>query len=304
MKLFLLLISIFLSTILADVKNVHIIYGKSSHGKDAHNNTEVAKLIKYKLERSKYTDKFNVTMSFHYPKDESLVENADLLILSCDGGDRHALAVKNDLTRDTKKIDAIMKKKKTGLIVIHWATDAPSEGMGKYHTENDAMFIDWIGAVYCWGCDHKKHLPCKSWTLKPVPLKVKTNKDHPIANGVDPEFDFMDEVYLNFFTPGADSRNPKTDKVTYIHKALTPRHKSDIKNKEKWTEQSFYWCFTRENEGRSVAMTSAHYYKTWTDRNFFQTFSNSIFWTLNMEICKEGVDIPTPTQMELDQMRK
>ena len=62
--------------------------------------------------------------SFHYPKDEALVENADLIILSCDGGDRHALAVKNDLTRDTKKIDAIMKKKKTGLIVIHWATDA------------------------------------------------------------------------------------------------------------------------------------------------------------------------------------
>jgi hypothetical protein len=305
MKITTLLLYIFFTcTALTEVKNIHIIYGKSSHGKDAHNNTEVAKLIKYKLESSQYANDFKITMSFHYPKDESLIDNADLIILSCDGGNLHALAVKNDLTRDTKKIDAILKKNKTGLIVIHWATDAPSTGMGKYHSENDAMFINWIGAVYCWGCDHKKHLPYKSWTLKPVPLKVKTNKEHPIANGVDPEFDFKDEVYLNFFTPGANSRNQKSDKVTYIHTALTPRIRNDIKDPKKWTEQSFYWCFTRDNQGRSVAMTSAHYYKTWTDRNFFQTFTNSIFWTLNMEIPKEGVKIPTPTQVELDQMRK
>ena len=125
MKLVLVLLVTFISTVLADVKKVHIIYGKSSHGKDAHNNTEAAKLIKYKLEQSKYADKFHVTMSFHYPKDESLVENADLIILSCDGGDRHALAVKNDLTRDTKKIDEspienIFDDKILVLIILLW----------------------------------------------------------------------------------------------------------------------------------------------------------------------------------------
>ena len=305
MKITTLLLCIFFHfTALTDVKNIHIIYGKSSHGKDAHNNTEVAKLIKYKLDNSKYAQDFNVTMSFHYPKDEALLENADLIILSCDGGDRHALAVKNDLTRDTKKIDAILKKNKTGLILIHWATDAPSAKFGTFHPINDQLFIDWIGAVYCWGCANN-HKPIeKSWTLKPSPLKVKTNKEHPIANGVAPNFDFNDEVYLNFFTQGADSRNPKSDKVTYIHTALTPKNRADLKNKEKWIEQSFYWCFTRANEGRSVAMTSAHFYKTWADPNFFQTFVNSIFWTLNKEIPKNGVAISTPNQNELKLMIK
>lgn len=305
MKITTFLLCIFFHfTALTDVKNIHIIYGNSTHGKDAHNNTEVAKLIKYKLEQSKYAKKFHIRTSYHYPKDDAVLKNADLIILSCDGGNLHALAVKNDLTRDTKKLDLILKETKAGLIVIHWATDAPSAGMGKYHTENDALFIDWIGAVYCWGCDHKKHLPYKSWTLKPVPLKVKTNKEHPIANGVEPEFDFKDEVYLNFFTPGSDSRNPKSDKVTYIHTAMTPRTRKDIKTPEKWTEQSFYWCFTRDNGGRSVAMTSAHYYHTWANPNFFQTFANSIFWSLNMTVPKEGVAIPTPSQDELKEMRK
>ena len=51
--------------------------------------------------------------------------------------------------------------------------------------------------------------------------------------------------------------------------------------------------------GRSVAMTSAHMYHTWANPHFFQTFTNSIFWTLNLEIPKDGVDIATPTLGEL-----
>ena len=46
-------------------------------------------------------------------------------------------------------------------------------------------------------------------------------------------------------------------------------------------------------------MTSAHMWHTWANPNFFQTFTNSIFWTLEMEIPKEGVDIATPTHEEL-----
>ena len=151
----------------------------------------------------------------------------------------------------------------------------------------------------------KKHLPFRSWTLKPpVPKSKKTNKEHPIANGVDPEFDFKDEVYLNFFTPGSESRNPKSDKVTYIHTALTPRHKADKGDRSKWTEQSFYWCFTCENEGRSSNDISAINTKPGLTATSFRLFANSIFWTLNMDIPKEGVEIATPTQGELDQMRK
>ena len=309
MKYLITFLILLVSTASAKQKNVHIIYSKSSHGRDSHNNQEQAKLIKYKLEQSKYAKRFNVTMSLHYPTDESLVENADLIILSSDGGPKHALAVKHDLTQDTKKLDVILKKKKVGLIVIHWATDAPSSGFSRYHEENGAMMIDWIGAVYCWSCKDWPNDPFKSWTLKPGvfhnnPLKVTANKKHPITNGVPETFDFADEIYYNFFTPGPDTRNPVTDKVIPIHTGPLPRSRADERDRSKWQDQPFYWAFVRENKGRSVAMTSAHFYHTWKNPEFWQTFTNSIWWTIGVRIPKEGVPIETPTQEELDKMWK
>lgn len=309
MKYLMMLLILIISTATAQTKKIHIIYSKSSHGKDSHNNQEQAKLIKYKLEQSKYAKKFEVTLSLHYPQDESLVKNADLIILSSDGGPKHALAVKKDLTRDTTKLDAVLKAKKVGLIVIHWGTDAPSHGFGKYHQENGEMMIDWIGAVYCWGCKHWPKDPYRSWTLKPNyltknPLKVTVNKKHPITNGLPEQFDFTDEIYYNFFTPGSDTRNPVNEKIIPIHTGALPRSRADERHRDKWEDQPFYWAFTRENNGRSVAMTSAHYYHTWKNPHFWQTFTNSIWWTLGGKIPKDGVPISTPTQEELDKMWK
>ena len=87
--------------------------------------------------------------------------------------------------------------------------------------------------------------------------------------------------------------------MTALHTAHAPSHRSDIENEENWRDQPVYWSFTRDNGGRSVAMTSAHMYHTWANPNFFQSFANSIFWTLDIEIPEDGVDIATPTLDEL-----
>ena len=225
-----------------------------------------------------------------------------LIIISSDGGPGHALKIGGDVTQFTRMLDPVLKKKKIGFIVIHWATDAPSDGFAQLHEENAKYMMEWIGAVYYWV--DKGHSCKSSFTIKPSKKQIRANKSHPIANGVAKEFEMNDEFYWNFFTDGLESRNPKTDKVSYIHLADAPGCKKDAKNPEKWREQSPFWAFTRDNGGRSVGMTSAHYYSTWADPNFFQTFVNSIYWTLNMEIPEAGVDIPTPTQEELDLMMK
>ena len=300
--LILLLLIATLATALGAKKNVLIIYGDSTHNAKAHNNTEVAALLKGKLDGSKYADQFEVTLHYGYPKDQATVEKADLIIISSDGGPHHALKIGGDTTKFTRMLDPVIKKKKTGLIVIHWATDAPSDGFAQLHEENAQYMMEWIGAVYYWV---DKGNSCKScFTIKPSLKQIRVNKSHPIANGVAKEFEMNDEFYWNFFTEGKDSRNPKNDQVSFIHLADAPGCKKDAKNKEKWREQSPYWAFTRDNGGRSVGMTSAHYYSTWAHKEFFQTFVNSIFWTLNMEIPKDGVDIATPTQEELDELMK
>ena len=284
------------SSIHAEQKNVLIIRGKSTHQGYSHNNDEVGMLIKSKLEKSKYAEQFDVTTTLNYPTDLSLVENADLIILSSDGGAKHALGDEKDPTVHMKHLDGVLKKNKTGLIAIHWATDAPSGGMGKLHPENSKMMMDWIGAVYYWVKKGKD--PRSSWTWKFPVLEMKVNKEHPISNGVAETFSLQDEYYFNFFTD-ADGRNPGSEKVTFLHSAHAPSHRSDIGNKKNWRDQACYWSFTRENEGRSVAMTSAHMYHTWANPHFFQSFANSIFWTLDMEIPEGGVDIETPTLEEL-----
>ena len=282
-----------MSTALAEKKNILIIRGQSTHNKFSHNNDEVGLLIKSKLEKSKYTGQFDVKTTSNYPKDLSLVENANLIIISSDGGSRHALANKEDMTKHTKHLDGVLKKNKTGLIVIHWATDAPSKGMGQLHPENSKMMMDWIGAVYYWVNRAKD--PKSSWTWKYPVLELKVDKTHPISSGVAEKFRLQDEYYFNFFTE-AGGRNPGSEKVSFLHTAHAPSHKSDMNKKR---DQAVFWSFTRENGGRSAAMTSAHMYHTWANPHFFKTFANSIFWTLNLEIPAEGVDIATPTLEEL-----
>ena len=279
-------------------KKVLIIRGKSTHKGDSHNNNEVGLLIKDKLEASQYAGSLEVETTFGYPKDLSLVENADLIIISSDGGARHVLANKKDPTKYMKHLDGVLKKKKTGLILIHWATDAPSGGMGQLNPENAQMFMDWIGAVYYWV--KKGDDPASSFTWKFPTLDLKVNKEHPISNGLPDTFEMQDEYYFNFFN-AEGGRNPGSDKVSFLQSANAPSWRGAIEDEKKkdWREQAVYWSFERENEGRSVAMTSAHFYRTWMNPHFFQSFANSVFWTLGMDVPEEGVDIPTPTAEEL-----
>lgn len=272
-----------------DSKEILIIHGKSTHGAGQHRNQEVAYMLKDKIDKSKYASQINVTLSFKYPKDESLVEKADLVILSSDGGAGHALNGP-DPEENMKKLDAVLKKNKTGIIVIHWATDCPGTKFGtlcKASMANNILMHRWIGAYYYWG-------PNKSWTEK-FPIKdLKVNKNHPVSNGLPEVFKLQDEYYWNFFTPKG-KRNYPDKNVVFIHETMA---KQNPKDKE-LRLQSPYWVKTRDDGGRSVGMTSAHMYHTWANKHFFQTFVNSVFWTMNMEIPENGVDIRTPTLEEL-----
>ena len=279
-------------------KKILIIRGKSTHKPDAHNNDQVGLMIKDKLEASQYAGSFEIQTTMNYPKDLSLVENADLIIISSDGGDRHVLGNKKEPKKHMAHFDSVMKKGKTGLIVIHWATDAPSGGMGQLNKDNAQMMMEWIGAVYYWV--KKGNDPASSFTWKFPKLDLKVNKEHPISNGLPETFSMQDEYYFNFFN-AEGGRNPGSDKVTFLQSANAPSSRADIEDKEKknWREQAIFWSFEREDGSRSVATTGAHFYRTWMNPAFFQSFANSVFWTLDMDVPEDGVAIPPPTAEEL-----
>ena len=274
----------------ADKKEILIIHSKSTHGHGQHRNKEVAYMLKDKIDKSKYADLFNVTISHKYPKDESLVEKADLIILSSDGGAAHALNGADPVT-NMKKVDSALRKNKTGIIVIHWATDCPSAkkfGLTETCVANNALMHRWIGAYYYWGKP-------RSWTEKFPVKELKVNVNHPVGNGLPEVFKLQDEYYWNFFTDGEDMRNPPGENVVFIHETMAGDYNGD----KTLRLQSPYWIKTRDDGGRSVGMTSAHFYHTWANKHFFQTFVNSMFWTMKMEIPENGVEISTPTLKEL-----
>jgi len=291
LKLFLFFTLLFTNFCFAESKKeVLIIHGKSTHGAGQHRNKEVAYMIKDKIDKSKYSSQINVTISFRFPEDKSIVEKTDLIILSSDGGTGHALNG-TDPEKNMKEIDQVLKKNKAGMIVIHWATDCPGTKrfkLCKASIANNILMHRWIGAYYYWGSQ-------KSWTEK-FPIKnLKVNKSHPVSNGLPEEFQLQDEYYWNFFTTGEDKRNYPEKNVVFIHETMAGN-----KNGAKELRlQSPYWIKTRDDGGRSVGMTSAHMYHTWANKHFFQTFVNSMFWTLNMNIPENGVEISTPTLEEL-----
>lgn len=96
----------------AEKKEILNIRGASTHGNDSHNNDEVVELIKEKLEKSNHANQFTAKTEFNYREDLSLVENANLIIISSDGGPNHALANIEDPTKHTKHLDGVLKKTK------------------------------------------------------------------------------------------------------------------------------------------------------------------------------------------------
>ena len=195
-------------TFAEDKKEILIIHSKSTHGHGEHRNKEVAYMLKDKIDKSKYASKINVTISHRYPKDASLVEKADLIILSSDGGGGHALNGA-DPEAHMKQIDSVLKRNKTGLIAIHWATDCPTATpfrLSKTGVANNALMDRWIGAYYYWGKP-------QSWTEKFPAKELKVNKKHPVGNGLPEVFKLQDEYYWNFFTAGEDKRNYPDDGV-------------------------------------------------------------------------------------------
>ena len=113
-----------------------------------------------------------VVPHYGYPKDESVFEDAATVVIFSTGHAGHVLKPHLD------EFDAIMKKG-TGVVMIHWATEAEKGKPGE-------LFLQWMGGF----CD-------LDWSVNPHWKPRFTNlPDHPITNGVR-DFSIDDEWYYH-----------------------------------------------------------------------------------------------------------
>ena len=264
----------------ADKKaKVVFISGKPSHGRLSHEHRAGNLILTKRLNESGLPVEAVLVPHYGYPKDESVLQDADTIVIFCTGHGGHVLNPK------LNQFDALMEKG-TGVVMIHWATEAIKGDPGN-------KFLEWMG-----GCCDLNSAVNPHWTPK-----FKAQK-HPIWNGVKP-FSMNDEWYyhmrfvkdLKGVTPILTDVPPaSTLKRPDGARSGNPAVRKAVANGE---TQHVAWAYERHGGGRGFGFTGGHVHMNWQDDNYRKVMLTAILWTANAEIPKGGVPSKTPTQEEM-----
>jgi len=262
-----------------DVKKVVLIAGPKSHGYGAHEHKAGCMLLAEALNSSGLPIKAEVVTN-GWPKDESVLDGADSIVIYCDGGGRHPF------NKHLEKLDALMDKG-VGMVCIHYGVEVPAEPSGK-------AFLDWTGGYFE-----------ANWSVNPHwDANYDELPEHPITRGVKP-FKINDEWYYHMrfrdrmqgVTPILSDLPPKeTLRRKDGPHSGNPHVRKAIANGE---TQHMAWARQREDGGRGFGFTGGHFHWNWGHDQFRKLMLNAIAWTAHVEIPKGGVPSKTPTVKDL-----
>ena len=255
--------------------------GKPSHGRMHHEHRAGNMVLAEALERSGLAVDAVVVPHYGYPKDKSILDGAATVVIFCTGHRGHILKPHLD------EFDALMKKG-TGVVMIHWATEAEKGKPGD-------KFLQWMGGF----CD-------LDWSVNPhwTP-HFKDFPDHPICNGVKP-FRVNDEWYYHMrFVKDMQGVTPILSDLPpaeTLRRPDGPRSGNPTVRKAvaAGEQQHVAWAYQREDGGRGFGFTGAHNHDSWRDDGFRTIVLNAILWTANVKVPAEGCPSValSPTQIE------
>ena len=261
-------------------KKVVFISGKPSHGRMKHEHRAGNMILAKRLNESGLPIEAVVLEDIGYPKNESILEGADTIVIFCTGHGNHLLNPK------LNEFDALMKKG-TGVVMIHWATEAVSGAPGD-------KFLQWMGGF----CD-------LNWSVNPHWKPNFKPRKHAIWNGVQP-FSVDDEWYYHMrfiedrtgFTPILTDVPPMdTLKRPDGMRSGNPAVRKAVANGE---SQHVGWAYERPEGGRGFGFTGGHNHDSWQDDNYRKVMLNAILWTAGMEVPKKGVNSSAPDHVEIE----
>ncbi len=217
-----------------------------------------------------------------YPEDTSILDDAATVVIFCTGHAGHVLNPR------LEEFDKLMKKG-TGVVMIHWATEATKGEAGD-------KFTSWMGGF----CD-------LDWSVNPhwTP-KFKDFPAHPICNGVKP-FSVNDEWYYHMrFVEGqkgvtsilADLPGPETLRRPDGARSGNPEVRRSVAAGEK---QTVAWAYDRPDGGRGFGFTGAHNHSSWRNDDFRKVVLNAILWTANVEVPEGGCPSPKVSEQQLNE---
>ncbi|MDA1275601.1 MAG: ThuA domain-containing protein [Verrucomicrobia bacterium] len=264
----------------AEPTKVVFISGNPSHGPMSHEHRAGNILLAKALNSAGLDVNAIVLPENGYPKDPTVLADAGTIVIFCTGHQGHVLNPKLD------EFDALMKKG-TGVVMIHWATEAVKGAPGE-------KFLEWMGGF----CD-------LDWSVNPHWTASFKPVEHPIWNGVLP-FSVNDEWYYHMrfvndmkgVTPIlSDLPGPETLTRPDGERSGNPAVRRAVANGEK---QHVAWAYERPGgKGRGFGFTGAHNHISWQNDGFRTIVLNAILWTAGRDVPKNGVPSATPTDAEI-----
>ena len=275
----------------AEDKKVVFVAGPKSHGFFAHEHAAGCKLLAEHLEAANLGIK-TVVVTGGFPQDQSVFNDADAVVVACDGGVRHLL------NKNLKEFDEVMKRG-VGLACIHYGVETTKGPAGDH-------FLKWIGGYFE-----------PYWSVNPVwNAAFKLLPSHPITQGVMP-FTMQDEWYYHMRFREATSAIGSIVPILSAHppentmKRLKPgvdKHPHHgnpdvadavLKRKE---AQHVAWAYQRGedyNYGRGFGFTGAHFHENWASLDARRLVLNAIAWIAKVDVPKTGVPSKEVTLKDL-----
>lgn len=253
----------------AEKAKIVFISGSPSHGRMHHEHRAGNIILAKSLNESGLNVNAVLVPHYGYPKDKSILQDAASVVIFCTGHRGHVL------NPNLAEFDALMKNG-TGVVMIHWATEAQKGKPGE-------SFLQWMGGF----CD-------LDWSVNPHwTANFKDFPDHPICNGLKP-FSVDDEWYYHmrfvddkkgltpilFDLPGLETLRRKDGP-----RSGNPAVRKAVESGEK---QTVAWAYQRPNGGRGFGFTGGHNHESWRNDNFRKVVLNAILWTAKVDVPADG----------------
>jgi len=252
-------------------KKVLLIAGAPSHGPGAHEHNAGVLLLQKCLSGVPGL-KTEVTLG-GWPKDASVFNHVDAVIIYSDGGPKH-VALQDD---NLAALDRVLSQG-AGLGLLHYAVEPTLE-------KGQAEFLKWVGGAY------EIH-----WSVNPHwDAQFKSLPNHPITRGVKP-FTIRDEWYFNMrFVDDQKGLTPILVAVPDASTTSRPdgHHSGNPAVRAAVTRgdpQTVAWAYERAGGGRGFGFTGAHFHANWGHDDFRKLALNAILWLAKMEVPASGVE--------------
>ncbi|MBO9670427.1 MAG: ThuA domain-containing protein [Sphingobium sp.] len=214
------------------------------------------------------------------PRDIASLETADAIVIDGNGdwlkretgalfppfAETDGLNYDKDTTAALTAFDALLKRKKTGLVVYHYTMFVDNRA-GRIWLGN------WLGGVWI---PYISQNPVDTWAIKPLPVK------HPILNGVKP-WTPREEMYSHYFLIDNAGR-------TELLTAKPSKPENGIGG-------PVAWAYNRPDGGRSVVWggndfhDNMHLYPQ--QRRFLV---NGILWAAGVDVPRGGANDQMPPE--------